>query len=359
MAEGTQTWLSRYVDDASGTDRFQARKDHLALLSAGLMGEAGSILAEIKKMSREADAYPAYRHRLVEEIGDFLWYYGRVVSATDRNLLDRLAAHSSSVPCKADSLRTSLAFGSSVGRVLDVISDGRQTELGAALEGVWDKLLAVARNSGVLLEEAAGANLRKIRSRWPNERVFHGLFDENYPIEEQIPRRLVIDFVERSRGSRIEVLLRCHDVGMGDRLTDNIADADGYRYHDIFHIANAVFLGWSPVVRALLHCKRKSAPNVDENQDGARAAVVEEAVAAIVFSRAKRMRFFEKMAEVDYDLLKSIGDFVAGFEVEQVSLWQWERAILEGFKIFRLLRSGSGGRVSWDLRLRTLDWAPL
>ena len=51
----------------------------------------------------------------------------------------------------------------------------------------------------------------------------------------------------------------------------NIADADGYRYHDIFHIANAVFLGWSPVVRALLRCKRKSQPHIDENEDGARA----------------------------------------------------------------------------------------
>lgn len=359
MPEKTQTWLKRYVDGASATDRLQDRTDHLLLLSAGLMGEAGSILAEIKKMGREGKAYPAYQQRLVEEIGDFLWYFCRVSSAADDTLFDSLPSNPEATKTKVDSLIAALELGASVGAMLGLISKKRNTELRAALQAIWSSLTTVASNSGITVEEAANANLRKIQSRWPTDKRFLTLFDESCQVEEQIPRRLSIDFVERTRGDRTEVLLRCNGIGIGDRLTDNIADADGYRYHDIFHIANAVFLGWSPVVRALLRCKRKSQPTIDENQDGARAAVVEEAVAAIVFSRAKRMDFFKDMAEVDYDLLKSIRDFVAGFEVEHVPLWQWERSILEGFRVFRALRSGNGGRISWDLSVRALNYVPL
>jgi len=219
-------------------------------------------------------------------------------------------------------------------------------------------LLTVAEHNGISLEDAANANLLKTQGRWPGDRIFHPLFDEDYPIEEQIPRSFLIGFVERTRGKRVEVLLRCYDIGIGSRLTDNIRDPDGYRYHDIFHMAFAVFLGWSPVVRALLRCKRKSTPKVDENEDGARAIIVEEAVSAIVFNRAKEMRFFEKAIQLDYDLLKTIQEFVRGYEVDRVPLWQWEMAILKGYEAFRFLRSNSGGYISWDLTHRTLAWAP-
>ena len=33
---------------------------------------------------------------------------------------------------------------------------------------------------------------------------------------------------------------------------------DGYRFHDVVHLAYAAILGWSPVTRALLDCKRRS-----------------------------------------------------------------------------------------------------
>ena len=69
------------------------------------------------------------------------------------------------------------------------------------------------------------------------------------------------------------MILRCNGVNFGDRLTDNIEDPDWYRYHDIFHFAYMVHLAWSPVIRALLHCKRKSQPKIDEAQDGARAII--------------------------------------------------------------------------------------
>src|SRR5205807_1656629 len=139
--------------------------------------------------------------------------------------------------------------------------------------------------------------------------------DEGFPEEEQLPRNLEVEFREKARGGQKVVLLRCNGINFGDRLTDNILDPDGYRYHDIFHFANAVHLGWSPIVRAVLHCKRKSSEKIDEAEDGARAGILEEAIAAIVFSRAKQLRFFQGLDHLDYDLLKMVRELVAGFEV--------------------------------------------
>src|SRR5260370_42338434 len=90
-------WLDAYTTQAALTDRFQDRDNHLELLAIGLMGEAGSILAEVKKMKGEKEAFPTYRHRLVEELGDFLWYFVGLASVSDPSLLRALvrAAHDS------------------------------------------------------------------------------------------------------------------------------------------------------------------------------------------------------------------------------------------------------------------------
>ena len=53
----------------------------------------------------------------------------------------------------------------------------------------------------------------------------------------------------------------------GDPLRDNRYEDDGYRFHDIFHLSYASVLGWSPTLRALLRCKRKSDPKIDEVED--------------------------------------------------------------------------------------------
>ena len=87
--------------------------------------------------------------------------------------------------------------------------------------------------------------------------------------------------------------MRLNGVFVGDPLTDNIRDPDGYRFHDVFHFAHAAILHWSPTFRALLKQKRKSNPKVDEAQDGGRAIVVEEGLTAWVFARAKELNYFE------------------------------------------------------------------
>jgi hypothetical protein len=352
-------WLDTYSKRAALTDRFIGHADHARLIAAGLFGEAGSVVAELKKMHREGEAYPAYRHRIVEELGDFLWYYVRLVEITAPTLLGSLGAASQAPGNVMDPAVLPLELGRTVGSVLNALQKDNRAGLAGPLQGVWRCLNAVAAAAKTDLETAARANLAKTESKWPTVRSFHPLFDDGDPPEEQIPRDLTIEFLERSRGSRVEVLLRCKGLNIGDRITDNIEDPDGYRYHDIFHLAYAVFLGWSPVSRALLRCKRKSKPSTDENQDGARAGILEEAVSAIVFSRAKNMKFFAGATQVDFDLLKNVQEFVKGYEVETVPLWQWEMAILEGYRAFRELCEHKGGQVSLSISQRSLKWSPL
>jgi hypothetical protein len=114
------------------------------------------------------------------------------------------------------------------------------------------------------LERAADDNLIKTQGRWPLESArrdwprrsdYYPLFDSNKPLEERFPRELNIEFIERGR-ERKQVILRCNDINIGARVNDNISDTDHYRFHDIFHLSYAVFLGWSPVIRALLSPRR-------------------------------------------------------------------------------------------------------
>lgn len=352
-------WLRSFAAQAELSDQLRARENHTLLLAAGLYGEAGSILSELKKTQREGPAYPHYRQRLTEEFGDALWYFVRLVSKCDPELLGTLPHAARGAASTGNGIASSLRFGAAVGEVLRNVQEGPVSELRTSLQLVWAQPLGLAAEANVDLEGAASGNVVKVQSRWPAARKFAALFDENSPAEEQLPRTLTVEFHERRRGARIEVLLRYQGITIGDRLTDNIADPDGYRYHDVFHMAYAVFLGWSPVTRALLRCKRKSQPAVDENEDGARAGILEEAVSAVVFSRAKNMRYFEIATELDYDLLKTIQEIVRGYEVAQIPLWQWERAISEGFRVFRLLRANQGGTVSWSLPQRRFEWSPL
>jgi NTP pyrophosphatase (non-canonical NTP hydrolase) len=355
------TWVMQFAGAAKETDRFVGRSNHVELLAAGLTGEAGSVVAELKKEQREREAYPAYRRKMLEELGDFLWYFVRLTAVLAPDLVAELVVDDAGVHRDAEPLARFLELGAAVGELVAAV--GR----GAAGGGVRDQVLrvwlvlrAAAHDTGVGLEAAAENNLRKVRSRWPLVREYAPLFDEGALEEEQLPRKLEIEFRERSRGEQRIVILRCNGINFGDRLTDNITDPDGYRYHDVFHFAYAVHLGWSPVVRALLRCKRKSDPKIDDAQDGARAGIIEEAVSAIAFSRGKQLGFFDGLDHVDYDLLKMVSEFVEGYEVDRIPLWQWEVAILQGFALFRQLRHNRGGRVALDLGRRELKYfAPL
>ncbi len=354
------SWLTEYCKAAEQTDQLIGKPNHALLLATGLFGEAGSILAELKKERRETDAYPAYRNRLIEEIGDGLWYLARLSAVLDPTVIQGLDKRAQAKSRQnGDSLTEAVALGVAAGQLLGALENDDAKDARARLRPAWHALFRVVERSGIQLREAAQMNLSKTHSRWPERRVYSAFFDENFPEEEQLPRKLEIELRHVQRANTGAVILRCNGLNFGDRLTDNIGQPDHYRFHDAFHFAYVVHLGWSPVVRALLKCKRKSDPLVDETEDGARARVIEEAVSAIVFSRAKEMNYYDGIDHVDYDLLKAIQEFVQGFEVADVPLWQWETAILEGYRVFRSLRGHGEGRVTLDMNRRELLYREL
>ena len=112
-------------------------------------------------------------------------------------------------------------------------------------------------------------------------------------------------------------------------------------------------------MRALIKHKRKSNPKYDEEQDSGRAIVVEEGLSAWIFSRAKELNFFENQEKVSLGVLKTIGEFVSGYEVEKCPLKLWEKAILDGYAVFRQLKENQGGWIIGNREKRTIKYMPL
>jgi len=214
----------------------------------------------------------------------------------------------------------------------------------------------VAKKFDLSLSEIAIANLAKIRERWAAECTEPLLFDATLPIGERLPRKFEVELVDLGGDDRQRVRVLIDGVPFGAELTDNAYDPDGYRFHDVFHFAYAAVLGWSPITRALLRLKRKSHPLLDEVEDGGRAAVIEEGVAALVFEYARRHRMLEGVSALDYQLLRTIKDMTSHLEVKRCSTGEWEQAILQGFTVWRAVVEGRGGRIAVDLDRRRIEY---
>lgn len=294
--------LKEYQEEAKKTDQLPEPSEHAVLVPLlGLVGEAGTLVSEYKKLLRDGSAHERFRDRVSEELGDILWY-----------------------------------------------------------------LANVASKFGLDLGEIAKRNLWKTRDRWPlvpQEQIeAAGLFDETYPIFEQLPREFSVRIEETRIGvDGAQVVLTREGRQIADRITDNAYRDDGYRFHDVFHFAFAAILGWSPTVRAFFKCKRKSNPTVDEVEDGGRAIVIEEGLIAFVFDYARQHRFLEAVESLDSELLRTMRSVTSQLEVSKRTTGDWERAVLEGFRVWRLVRANRGGYVSADLRTKRVfyrerDW---
>ena len=231
--------------------------------------------------------------------------------------------------------------------------------LSGLLINIFKALIEAANVADISLRKCAVANLQKTQSRWPDKEVFTPLFDDDNEPLERFPRKIEMQIFEVTKGNKTHVIQRCNEINIGDRLTDNKSEPDDYRFHDAFHLANVAILGWSPVLRGLFKLKRKSDPRIDENEDGQRAIIIEEAVNALIFQRALRLKYFESVTQLDYPLLKLIPEFVSGYEVEKCPLWQWEKTILEGYAVFRKLRQYRRGIVIADLNKRSVTFKEL
>ncbi|MCY4593171.1 MAG: nucleoside triphosphate pyrophosphohydrolase family protein [Bryobacterales bacterium] len=214
----------------------------------------------------------------------------------------------------------------------------------------------VASEFDLLLSDIAAANLVKVKHRWASERAEPLIFDAKLPEGERLPRRLEVELIDVDEDTHRHMQILVNGKVFGAELTDNAYDPDGYRFHDVFHLAYAAVLGWSPITRGLLQRKRKSRPLLDEVEDGGRAAVIEEGVVALAFDYARRHHFLEGIAALDSQLLRTIKDMTSHLEVRQCTTGEWERAILQGFDVWRAVLAASGGRIAIDLDARSITF---
>ncbi|MEM6255020.1 MAG: nucleoside triphosphate pyrophosphohydrolase family protein [Cyanobacteria bacterium P01_D01_bin.156] len=292
--------LDEYQKKAQLTDQFPDVNDDGASLTIpilGIIGELGSLVTCFKKRIRDGESYEHFILDLREEIGDVLWYVANLASK-------------------------------------------------------WD----------LSLNEIAKENLDKAEDRWVSSskcREEYIIYDQSFPAEEQLPRKLLLRFEKNQNDEAASVYIvdsEGNENKIGDTLTDNSYVDDLYRFHDVFHLSYAAILGWSPVLRDLLNIKRKSSPQVDEVEDGARARITEEAISLYIFSYAKRHYMLENLREIDLDVLSTIRNLVSGFEVKDRTLYEWRLSILKGYEVYRKLNRYNGGYVKIDLLAREISF---
>ena len=224
-------------------------------------------------------------------------------------------------------------------------------------------LAAIASVHKVSLNDALRKNESKANFRSRTEGPVP-YYDEGSPDGERLPRKFRIDFV--STGPKHA---RMYHEGrpLGDDLTDNTYEEDGYRFHDVMHLANAACLRWSPVMRKLLKRKRKYSQETDEVEDGARAQIVEELVVKAIHTVGKKLlpaeegnkgRLFREMGDITFGLIKTMRAYVEGLEVHDSQEWQWRRAIFEGYRVYERLRDEGQGSVTVDLEDQSLAYDP-
>lgn len=286
--------INEYQIQAQLTDQLSPEDKVVPLLGMG--GEVGSLLSEYKKYLRDGNAHQLFPEQIAEELGDILWY-----------------------------------------------------------------LANAATKFGLDLDAIATENIAKTRDRWPppGTESTYKLFDETVSADEQLPRSFTAEIREEADADgRGKIYVTIDGEPTGDPLRDNSRDEDGYRFHDVFHLAHAAKLGWSPVLRKLLspQRRRESDPEIREIEDGGRAIVIDEAIVAYVWEYAKRHHFLNDVTTVDYRILKTIKDLTNGLEVSERSTHQWEEAILAGYQVWRLVNEHRGGRIEVNLDSRRIEF---
>jgi NTP pyrophosphatase (non-canonical NTP hydrolase) len=286
--------FSSYQAMAIDTDQVPFGSDNAIIVPLlGLAGEAGELLSEYKKHLRDGAAHQLFTERVAEELGDLLWYISNAAS-----------------------------------------------------------------KFGLDLEYVAQKNLTKCRNRWVKLKSHPDgyMFDDSFPEHERLPRQFEVEIINVVEDGRFKMRTLLNGQQIGDDLTDNAWVGDGYRFHDVFHLAYAAILGWSPITRKHLQRKRKSNSRIDEIEDGGRAIVTEECISVLVFEYAKGHNFLADISSLDFDLLKTIKSMTANLEVSQCSLGDWEKAILAGYEAWREVNRNQGGKVLVDLDARSVTY---
>lgn len=302
-----------FQEAAKETERGCLEPGQLQIASTlGLCSEAGSLAAISKKRLRDGSTAVDNEATVRRELGDALWYCASIANAHDLRL-DDIASENLE--------RAKHLYGSHAN-----VQDACQ----------------------------------KLR-----------YLDEDACPDQQFPRNFEVEFTPTTRNSRTASSMKWRLTQgqeevkaeecwkeLGDVVSDNAHEDDGYRYHDALHLAFVAILGWSPSIRALMGRKRKCDKHVDDNEDGGRGVVIDEGVIAWLYSRDLDCSFSESPTHVDTETLSVVSKMVQPVEVSQMPMWAWRHAIHEGFKVWASLEENHGhGRVRCSLESRCIDFS--
>lgn len=262
----------------------------------GLAGEIGVLLSEYKKKLRDGKQYTGFRENIKEELGDLLWYISNLATKFDLNL---------------------------------------------------DKI--------------AQDNLKKTKDLWSSPSKKRKLYDEEASQEQQLPRAFSYTFYYKNKGKRgIGLKDTKTRKEVGDLITDNSYEEDNYRYHDVMHLTFMAHFGWSPVFRKLLRDKdiiKNREDKIAEVEDGGRAQIIEEAIIQLIYIYAHKNNFLQsKGCIIDRQFLRIIKDMTSGLEVKNKTVYEWNKTLIEGFKLWKQLIDNGGGIIEGDLTKGTINY---
>src|ERR1019366_5018474 len=251
--------LAKYMNQVQPTDRLPTGDLQPILL--GLFGEVGSIMATAKKFHREREAFSGYRHAVEEEFGDALWYFTalcrRLDIRMDEILSEAATGNEYSVLIAANDLIDGpisriatpltvpeldpalLVLGEATSSlfILRNSTNGARAQLTLFAKAYLEALKAAR----VAFAEVVRMNVDKTKGRFvPPDFLNLPTFDENCSEDQRLPQHFEITIDQRGKTARS--YLSWNGVFVGDPLTDNIRDPDGYRFHDVFHFAHAAIL---------------------------------------------------------------------------------------------------------------------
>lgn len=139
----------------------------------GLASETRQLLSEYKKHLRDGAEHRLFKDRVGEELDDLLWYIANVAS-----------------------------------------------------------------KFGIDLDQAAEKNLDKVRARFAPTSAQAPARNSEFPDVERLPRQMTVRLIEEpGSGTRPKVRMTISGEGIGALLGDDADDPDGYRFHDVFHLA--------------------------------------------------------------------------------------------------------------------------
>jgi len=372
MNQDNSISLDSYVDLVEETNKFEENE---ALFGAqmGLFSEVGSLISLLKKKLLNGSSNNESNNQIIEEMGDIFWYFILIIIVKNIDFNELFESTESFTAVGNELLITDIIDRPIVQVNSNITASLNEEELFIklinrlvrlneesnlnTLRNFLDVYLQFMSFLELNLLEIVERNKFKIRDRFIdiNKLKLPELcFDDGFDSDEQLPINFEVHIIKKSNGKSY---LKWNNVFIGSALNDNHQDSDNYKYHDVFHLAFAAVLHWSPTFRALIKHKRKSEPSIDENQDSGRPIVIEEGLSAWLFSMSKENSIdFTQADNISYDLLKTIRIFVKGYEVEKCPLQLWVKAITLGYSVFNQVVENEGGIIIGNRKERTLKY---